>query len=403
MQQPQVIVVGAGPVGLVTALGLARRGVTVTVLEREQDVVRSPRAMVYHNGVLPGLADLGILDDVDAAGFRATELAFWDHANRDAVRFDLGVFAGHEPYSYNVHLGQDRLADVALAHLREGGSAEVVFDARVADIAQNADGVSVSAFVNGHLRTYRADYIVGTDGASSTVRTAAGLGFDGMTWPERFIATNIRYDLASLGYADSTLVVDPVMGGVIARIDESDLWRVTYHEDSALPIETVASRIAAFFAELLPAGATYELAQFSPYTMHQRSATRYRAGRLLLAGDAAHVTNPIGGLGLTGGLFDSYILAEALAAVLAGTVGDEILDEYSRRRRDAFLEYGSPRATAFKNLVFNTTDRAEVDKTLGGLRAAVADPEAARQALYVSQPYRTPSLLGDAALSASDN
>ncbi|MFI8193980.1 FAD-dependent oxidoreductase [Streptomyces sp. NPDC085946] len=396
MKQPQVIVVGAGPVGLVTALGLARRGVAVTVLERAQDIVRSPRAMVYHNGVLPGLAELGILDDVEKAGFRVTDLAFWDHANREAVRFDLGVFEGHEPYAYNVHLGQDRLADVALDHLRRYSDSEVFFNALVTDVTQNADSVSVSAFVDGHLRAYRADYVVATEGASSSLRTAAGLGFEGTTWPERFIATNVRYDFRSLGYADSTLVVDPVVGGVIARVDESDLWRVTYHEDSSLPMETVPSRIAAFFAGLLSAGASYELVQYSPYTMHQRTATSYRAGRLLLAGDAAHVTNPIGGLGLTGGLFDSYVLSEALAAVLAGTADDEILDEYSLRRRDAFLDYGSPRATQFKTLVFNTTDRAEVDKTLDVLRAAATDPEAARRQLRVSQPYRTSSLLGGA-------
>ncbi|HWU11838.1 MAG TPA: NAD(P)/FAD-dependent oxidoreductase [Streptomyces sp.] len=394
MKQPQVIVVGAGPVGLVTALGLARRGIAVTVLERELGIVRSPRAMVYHNGVLPGLADLGILGDVEKAGFRVTDLAFWDHANRDAIRFDLRVFEGHEPYAYNIHLGQDRLADVALEHLRRHSDAEVVFGALVTDVDQHADGVSVSAFVDGRLTTYRADYVVATEGASSSVRTAAGLGFEGTTWPERFIATNIRYDLRSLGYADSTLVVDPVMGGVIARVDESDLWRVTYHEDSALPMETMASRIAAFFAELLPPGAAYELVQFSPYTMHQRSASSYRLGRVLLAGDAAHVTNPIGGLGLTGGLFDSYVLSEALAAVLTGTVDDAILDEYSRLRRDAFLDYGSPRATMFKTLVFDTTDREELDTTLAALRSAAADPESARQALTVSQPYRTPSLLG---------
>ncbi|MEU6145584.1 NAD(P)/FAD-dependent oxidoreductase [Streptomyces sp. NPDC047081] len=402
MQQPHVIVVGAGPVGLVTALGLARRGVAVTVLEREQGIVRSPRAMVYHNGVLPGLAELGILDDVERTGVRGTELAFLDHENRDAVRFDLGVLDGHEPYSHNIHLGQDRLADIALDHLGGHPDARVVFGAVAADFSQDEHGISVSAFVQGRLRDYRADYVIATDGASSALRTAAGLGFEGTTWPERFIATNVRYDFASLGYADSTMVVHPVMGGIIARIDDSDLWRVTYHEDSALPPETVASRIAAFYAELLPAGASYELTQFSPYTMHQRAARSFRAGRLLLTGDAAHVTNPIGGLGLTGGLFDSYVLSEALAAVLAGTADDGVLDAYATQRRDAFLTYGSPRASAFKTLVFNSTDRTELDRTLAALRTAAADPGLAREALRVSQPYRTPSLLGGASLVSSD-
>ncbi|HEX2194651.1 MAG TPA: FAD-dependent oxidoreductase [Candidatus Limnocylindria bacterium] len=393
MQQPQVIVVGAGPIGLVTALGLARRGVAVTVLEREQAIVRSPRAMVYHNGVLPGLAELGLLDDVEAAGVRVADLAFWDYANQEAIRFDLGNFEGHEPFAYNVHLGQDRLADIALDHLGRHADSRVVFGALVTGFTQNDTGIEVTAFVEGRLTTYRADYVIGTEGAASPMRTMAGLGFEGTTWPERFIAVNVRYDFASLGYAGSNMVVDPVMGGIIARIDTDDLWRITFHEDSGLPAETVPARIAEFFAKLLPAGADYEMVQYSPYTMHQRAARSFRHGRLLLAGDAAHITNPIGGLGLTSGLFDSYVLSEALAAVLAGTVEDTVLDEYAAQRRQVFLDYASPRASDFKTLVFNSTDRDRLDQTLGTLRAAAADPAIALQALRVSQPCQTPSLV----------
>jgi 3-(3-hydroxy-phenyl)propionate hydroxylase/6-hydroxy-3-succinoylpyridine 3-monooxygenase len=213
----------------------------------------------------------------------------------------------------------------------------------------------------------------------------------------------VRYDFASLGYAGSNMVVDTVMGGIIARIDDDDLWRITYHEDSSLPAETIPARIAEFYARLLPAGAEYELVQFSPYTMHQRAASSFRKGRLLLAGDAAHITSPIGGLGLTSGLFDSYVLTEALAAVLAGTAEDAVLDEYSRQRREAFLGYASPRASEFKKLVFNSTDRTQLEQTLGMLRAAAANPEIGLQALLVSQPCRTPSLLSTPVAAATSN
>ena len=403
MQQPQVIIAGAGPIGLVTALGLARRGVAVTVLEREQGISRSPRAMVYHNGVLPGLAELGLLDDVEKAGVKVKDLAFWDYANQEAIRFDLGIFEGHEPYAYNVHLGQDGLAEIALEHLRRLEGSQVVFGALVTGFVEDATGVEVTAYVDGRLTTYRADYVIGTEGASSPLRTMAGLGFDGITWPERFIATNVRYDFAGLGYAGSNMVVDTVMGGIIARIDDDDLWRITYHEDSSLPVETIPARIAEFYARLLPAGAEYELVQFSPYTMHQRAASSFRKGRLLLAGDAAHITSPIGGLGLTSGLFDSYVLTEALAAVLAGTAEDTVLDEYSRQRREAFLGYASPRASDFKKLVFNSTDRTQLEETLGMLRAAAADPAIGLQALLVSQPCETPSLLSTPVAAALQN
>jgi len=114
---------------------------------------------------------------------------------------------------------------------------------------------------------------------------------------------------------------------------------------------------------------------------------------VLLAGDAAHVTNPTGGLGLTSGLFDSYVLSEALAAVVHGDIGGEVLDRYSEQRRTAFLEYASPTASAFKQLVYHSGDPAALEPALAGLRMAATDPALQRQQMRVSQPLETPSLL----------
>ena len=387
-----VVVVGAGPVGLVTALGLAQRGLKVTVLEREAAVIASPRAMVYHCAVLPGLEKLGLLDDVLQAGFTATRLAMHVFKTGEKIGLDVGVLEGHEPYAFNVHLGQHELARIALEHLRELPGTEVLFGTSVLGITEDGDSVTVTAESSLEPLEIKADYVVGTDGARSQVRKLIGLELEGMTWPERFVATNIRYDMKKLGYEDANMVIDDTYGCVVARIDEEDLWRVTFAEDADLPEEELPDRIATFFKTLLKGDDDYRIREYSPYFMHQRSAPTYRKGRVLLAGDAAHITNPTGGMGLTSGLFDSFVLSEALAAVVNGVVGDEVLDAYSEQRRKVFLEYASPTAVRFKTLVYNPTPEI-LAEALAGLRMAAADENIGRMAMALAQPVETPSLV----------
>jgi len=231
--------------------------------------------------------------------------------------------------------------------------------------------------------------VIGADGARSVVRQSLGLDFDGLTWPERFVATNIRYDFWAYGFDDGNFVADQRMGAVVALLSRDGLWRCTYQEDANLPVDTIADRMAGFFDAFLPGTKDFELVEWSPYRMHQRSASRYRVGRVLLAGDAAHATNPTGGLGLTSGLFDAQALCGALAAVIHGEVGDEVLDRYDEVRRRAFLEIASPAATAYKRLVFGT-DPAGLDVIFA---AMAAEDEATQRAnLLAVARLRTPTV-----------
>lgn len=391
---PDVIIVGAGPVGVLNALGLAQRGIRVLLLERFGAVVESPRACVYHWSVLEGLDELGVLDDAMRLGFTKQDYQYFVYGTGERIAWSMAPLGRVERFPFNVHLGQNVLAKIALERLEAMDEFSMRWDTRVVGVDQDDDGVTVHAEGPEGPADYRASWVIGADGAGSAVRSALGVDFGGMTWPERFVATNVRFDFQSRGYAQATMQVDPVYGAIVAKIDETGLWRVTFMEDAALPEDTVAERIPAFYERIMGPGASYEIDGFSPYKMHQRSATSYRAGRVLLAGDAAHATNPTGGLGLTSGLFDTYVLYPALAAVIRGEADDAVLDRYSDERRRVFLEVASPAASENKRFVYGSTDPERLERDLEGVRAMVADPDLLWKRLRFPDQLRTESLLG---------
>jgi len=233
-----VLVVGAGPVGVLNALGLARAGVPVTVLDRAAGVNRSPRAAIYHWAVLDGLDRLGVYDAAATRGFLKQDYEYRAHRTGERVRFSLEPLEGLVARPYNLHLGQGALVQLVLEELAAHDSARVLWQHAVERVEQDDAGVTVTARTPAGTESLRAGWVIGADGASSSVRKAVGLPFEGFTWPERFVATNVRYPFAEHGFAQSTFVVDDVYGAVIAKLDDtggSGLWRHTYCEPGSLP------------------------------------------------------------------------------------------------------------------------------------------------------------------------
>jgi 2-polyprenyl-6-methoxyphenol hydroxylase-like FAD-dependent oxidoreductase len=401
MAQADVLIVGAGPVGLLGALGLAQAGVKVTLIEREPYIVDSPRAVVYHWAVLDGLERLGLLAEAMALGFPKQDYSYLVFRTKETISWSLEALAGVTAHPFNVHLGQNKLAELALQRLRKMANFSIRWNTRFLGLEQDRGGVTVKMQTPDGMHELRAGWVVGADGAGSSVRHALELSFDGFTWPERFVATNVYYDFESDGYARATLMIDPRFGAIIAKIDKEGLWRCTYCEDAALPEEGVLERMPDYFKVTLSRPAEYRLAMHSPYRMHQRTAERFRVGRVVLAGDAAHATNPTGGLGLTSGLFDIFVLYEALAAVIQGEARDDVLDRYSAERRRVFLEYASPRASENKRLIYHSRDPVRLEEDLKRLRRLETDKDFLLQAVTFTRQLETPSLLGPAAAAPS--
>ncbi|OJD38121.1 fad binding domain-containing protein [Diplodia corticola] len=196
-----------------------------------------------------------------------------------------------------------------------------------------------------------ADYVVGCDGASSAVRRSLfgekEKGFPGRTWEEQIVAANVYYDFTRWGYTDVQFFIHPEHWHMVARLagPPNEYWRVSYGERSGLTHEQLLERQPAKFAAMLPGHpqpGDYELAGFSPYRVHQRLAPSMRVGRIVLAADAAHLCNPFGGLGLTGGIVDVGGLYDCLAGIHDGLADEAILDVYSDVRRRMWTDVVDP-------------------------------------------------------------
>lgn len=388
MTDNDVIIVGAGPVGLITALGLAQRGVGVTLLDAEDAIIDEPRGMTYHWAVLAGLERLGVLDEAMQAGWLNHDWSAQVFRTGEQLSMDIGLLKDDVRHPYSLILGQDALAGVVKNHLEKLPNAQIRWGHAVTGVAQDETGVTVGVENADGRHELRARWLVGSDGARSVVRHELGLGFEGMTWGERFVATNCRG-----AYEDhfvSGYLIDAEFGAIIHKIDTSGLWRHTYSESLDLPVEGIEKRMGDHFRVVLPdEDFNHELLLWRHYRMHQRSAETYHVGRVLLAGDAAHVTNPTRGFGLVGGMFDAFTLTEALGEVVLAGGGHDLLDQYAQARKQVFWDYTTPISSDSKRLVFEPTE-----ERLQGFRDVAADADKTRSYLLSGIALATPSLLG---------
>jgi 2-polyprenyl-6-methoxyphenol hydroxylase-like FAD-dependent oxidoreductase len=309
--------------------------------------------VAYFPATSAALDSVGVLQDVRAQGVICDTLTQRSLDGTLLTDVAWGLVQDQTPHNYML-LGQNSVCQILSEHLARLKNVDIRWGRRVTSVKQDNAGVHLrweSAQGTGEIR---APWVVGADGARSLVREQLGIPFEGITWPERFVAANVFYDFALHGYSRAQFIVDPVDWAVIVQIDKTGLWRVCYGEDASISEEEVRARQPARFKRILPGAPNangYRVDLCTPYRVHQRSAATYRQGRALLVADAAHATNPIGGLGLSGGIIDADQLGVALAAVVKGEAPDSILDAWAQKRRRVFLEYTSPTASENKRRI----------------------------------------------------
>ncbi len=351
-QDERVIVVGAGPVGAVIALALVKKGIPVTLIEAEAEPPEDQRAATIHPPTVAMLAELGLKDEAfaeDASGGMLSPIFhFRDRVSGELVAvFDLGLLKGEVPYPFVVQWEQYKLVRAARPHIEASGIAEVRFSAKVTGLEQSADDVAVTLTnAQGEREKLRGRYLIGADGGRSTVRRLADIEFEGFTWPERFIKIGTSFDFGATGrgFCTRNYFSDPNEWLNLFKVKgygPPGIWRGIMPvppeetDEQALSMEGIQRRLQGIH----PRSGGYEIPYHALYAVHQRVAATFNKGRVLLAGDAAHVNNPIGGMGMNGGIHDAMNLTAKLADVWYGRAGPDVFDRYTRQRRKAQVDY----------------------------------------------------------------
>lgn len=399
-QTKRILIVGGGPVGLFCALLLGQAGLPVTVFDNNPGLQDDPRAATTHPATLDVLAKASLhgtslhgtslVEEMTRAGLVSRTFQFWDRPTNTLIaEFDHALLAGETDHPYVVQCEQFKTAKILLARLDVLANVEVLFNHAATDVIQELDSVTVRVMTPSGVDTHRGAYVIGADGGRSTVRKQSGIAFEGFTFEERFLVLTTPFDFeVHRGFCQRTYIADPEEWCNCFKVSADGppgLWRTVFPADASEDPATTLSDTAvhARLQKFFPLPQPYDIVHRNLYSIHQRVAATFRKGRVLLAGDSAHVNNSIGGMGLNGGLQDAANACEKLTEVLLNSAPDRLLDLYSLQRRTVTNEFVQQQTIANKKRLEARDPRTRA-RNFAELRASAADPEKARNFLLAT-------------------
>jgi 3-(3-hydroxy-phenyl)propionate hydroxylase len=387
MPQPsdRVIIVGAGPVGLCLALVLAQQDVAVTLIEALGDdnfLEQVPRAGTNHPATLEMFDRIGLYARLEPRGIIAPVFHYWDRASHELIAaFDHIHLKDDTQFPYVLQCERIKIVEEALKMAKAHPGIDLWLSSAFTGFTQSASGVTAQ-FTNpaGETEAIAGAYIVSAEGARSIVRKELDIEFEGFTYSDLVLNIEVAYDFRRHGYAERNYISDPrEWSNLFHWKGPPDRWRVHFPAEPG-DDEAAISRPEALQARLqafLPTGRDFEILGTNLYTVHQRVAKRFRAGRAILAGDAAHVNSPIGAMGMNSGVHDAFNLADKLVAILRGEADEDGLDRYERQRRHVAVQHTQAQTIRNKRLLAET-DPSVRKRNQDDLRRTAEDPARAR-------------------------
>jgi 3-(3-hydroxy-phenyl)propionate hydroxylase len=307
---------------------------------------------------------------------------YWDRvSNTLTAAFDHVHLRDDTRFPYVLQCERIKIVEEALKMAKVQPGIDLRLSTTLARFEQNGSGV-VAHLVDpaGEAVAVAGAYLVSAEGARSVVRKDLDIEFEGFTYPDMTLNIEVAYDFRRHGYAERNYISDPVeWSNLFHWKGPPDRWRVHFPVDPsedaerACQPEALQARMRAF----LPTGSEFDIIGSNLYTVHQRVAKKFRAGRAILVGDAAHVNSPIGAMGMNSGIHDALNLADKLVRILRGEAGEELLDRYERQRRHVAIQHTQAQTIRNKRLLAEK-DPAVRRRNQDELRRTAEDPAKAR-------------------------
>jgi 3-(3-hydroxy-phenyl)propionate hydroxylase len=374
-----VLIVGAGPVGLAAAARLYAAGVCSIVIEAQAEPSADLRASTFHPPTLEMLQTLGVTAELISHGLVSPTWQVRMHETGERALFDLGVLRDDTPYPFRLQCEQRILCDILERSL--AGAVDIRRGSAVVSFDQDEKSVTVKLEDGSELQ---GNFLIGADGARSIVRRSLSFSFDGTTYPETTILATTRFPFQEYIEGLSNVNYCWSAHGTFSLLRLPDIWRCSLYSDPPESEEQALhpASIEAKLQRIVMRDETYEVQEIRPYRIHQRIVSDYRQGRVFLAGDAAHLNSPSGGMGMNGGIHDAFNLTGKLVRVISGE-DERLLDLYSRQRQPVAKE--QILAQAHRNRTrMQERDPVRRQEELARLQAIASSPAQARTFLLRS-------------------
>ena len=383
--------VGAGPVGLCLALALAQEDIRVCLIEALGDdnfLDQVPRAGSNHPATLEMFDRIGLYAKIEPRGIIAPIFHYWDRAEQALIAaFDHAHLKDDTRFPFVLQCERIKIIEEALKMAKAHPNIDVRLQTTFTGFTQTADTVTAQvANPAGESETIAGRYIVSGEGARSIIRKDLDIEFEGFTYADRTLNIEVAYDFRRHGYAERNYISDPVeWSNLFHWKGPPDRWRVHFptkpeeDEEALQHPQALQARLQGF----LPKAGEYEICGSNLYTVHQRVAKRFHAGRAILAGDSAHVNSPIGAMGMNSGIHDAFNLADKLVRIWRREADESELDRYERQRRHVAVTHTQAQTIRNKRLLAEQ-DPAVRKRNNEELRRTAEDPKLARAFLLRS-------------------
>jgi len=358
MNSAKVIIIGAGPVGTFVAYCLAEYGIETILLESETSCETDMRASTFHPSTLKYLDNLNLANELIDKGLKAPIFQYRIRATDEILEFNLEELSDVLDFPFRLQCEQYKFARMLADKLDNHKYSSVMFNRELISFSDAGNKVKLKVDHKGIGEDYECDYLIGADGANSIVRRNLGIEFGGFTYKEKFFTLSTEKPLENyftdLSYVN--YVSDPDEWFVMLKAPSA--WRILVPVDEKLDDDLIRSDdyVRNILKRALNSDDRIETIHRTIYRVHQRVVDTMRSGRVILAGDSAHLNNPLGGFGMNGGLHDAWNLAKQLDEIINHNKNEELLDLYDRQRRTVMNEFIQKQTIRNKKMIEETGD-----------------------------------------------